>query len=441
MIMSLRIPFRHVFLFGILISMIWATEPVAQTEQLAQVEQWENPFNNLSTATSVSSDSLRLSDILHFVANVNPLLQAGQKRIKAAEGMITQAGLRPNPELEIEAEEVGGSAPGFKESEINVVLSQELELWGKRGDRTRLAKSEADIVRQEVIFAAYDIYASAVGLFFEVIHAQERVTLSLEASRNARSIVETAKVRVERGAALRSEFLLGELEYERAQLNLAQAESDLETAKELLSSLWKKPSSDFSIQHPEEELEALADIERLQPLVGGSREVRAMSRQDQTIKARLNFEHSNSKPSLTLSGGIKRLESDNTNTFIIGAGLPLPFFNRNQGATASLRASLKALNLEREQALTDSETEFKSKQRKLTQLVFRHQTLKTSILPKAEETYSSLKNAYDRGRIPYSILLEAQRTLVDLRFEQNDINLAIRQEIVSLERLLGVTIN
>ena len=119
----------------------------------------------------------------------------------------------------------------------------------------------------------------------------------------------------------------------------------------------------------------------------------------------------------------------------------MPFFNRNQGSKASLKANIEALKLDREQLLTTTKTEFKSIQRKLTQSASRYRTLNTSLLPKAEETYRSLKSAYDRGRIPYSILLESQRTLIDLRFELNDIDLTIRQELVSLERLLGVTIN
>lgn len=435
MTIKLRKSILRVFLLGVIPSVIC----VSETD--AQVAQWENPFEDVSDATSVSTDSLSLSETLRLVAKANPRLHAGRERIKATKGLIVQAGLRPNPKFEIEAEEIGGDASGFRESEINITLSQEFELWGKRGNRRNLAISEAETVRLDVMFANFEVYTSAVERFFDVSHAQQRVALSLKASRIAKSIAETAKMRVDKGAALLSEFLLGELEFERAQLNLAEAESDLITAKERLSSLWKEQRSDFDVQQPGADLESLTEIERFQPLIENSRKISALNREEQTIKARLNLEQSNGKPSVTLSGGIKRLEADNANTFIIGAGLPLPLFNRNQGSTASLRASVEALKLEMEQATINAETEFKSIQRRLTQLVSRYRTLTTSLLPKAEETYSSLKKAYDSGRIPYSILLESQRTLIDLRFGLNDIDLTIRREVVSLERLLGVTIN
>lgn len=414
---------QRVFLPGVSFVVVLVSEPdaqvapVVQVAQISQIVQWENPFENISEATSVSTDSLTLPDVLSLVAKANPVLQAGRKRITAAEGLVVQAGLRPNPVLEIEAEEVSGDAFGFRESEINITLSQEFELWGKRGARRKLAKSKTEIVRLAVLFAGYDIYASTVERFYEVAHAQEQAKLSLEASGIAQSIVETVKVRVTKGATLRSEFLLSELEFERAQLNLAQAESELRTAKERLSSLWKESVSDFAVRQPTTDLESLGDVEKLESLIGNSRDIRALNKEEHALKARLNLERTNGKPSLTLSGGVKRLEADNANTFIIGAGMPLPFFNRNQGSRASLRGSIEALKLEREQALMDANTEFKSIQHRLTQLVSRYRTMKTTLLPKTEEMYSSLKKAYDSGRIPYSLLLEAQRTLTDLRFE------------------------
>ncbi len=432
-----------VFLLSISFLLMLVAE--SNAEPRAQSPQWESPFDagfdSLSGGEASLKDSLALAEVLSLVAKANPSLRASRKRIEATKGAIVQAGLRPNPELDIEAEQFSGNAPGFRESEINITLSQEFELWGKRGARKTLAKSEAEIVRLNALFADFDLYATTVGRFFEATHAQERVKLSLEASETAQSVVETARVRMEKGAALRSELLLAELELGRAQLNLSEAESELVTAKERLSALWQDTRSNFTIRSPKTNLTKLTEIENLQPLVENSRGMNALSSEERSIRARLNLEQANGKPNITLSGGLKRLEADKANTFIIGAGLPLPFFNRNQGSKASLRASIEAVKLDREQMLTASHTEFNSIKRRLAQAASRYRSVSSSLLPKAEETYSSLKSAYDIGRIPYSILLESQRTLIDLRFELNDIDFTIREELVALERLLGVTIN
>lgn len=434
----LRTVVRYIIPFGLLLSLMWAPATSAQTE-LAKITQWENPFEATLDATNVSTDSLTLSQALSLVAQSNPTLRAGRKKVESAAGLVIQAGLRPNPKLEIETEEVSGDASGFAESEINITVSQEFELWGKRQARKNLAQSEVESVKLEALFADYDLYASTVRRFFAVAHAQKRVSLSLEASSIARSIVQTAKNRVSKGAALQSEALLGELEFERTQLNLSQAESHLQTARERLSSLWSSPMSDFAVQQPRIDLEEFSDTDGLQSLIDNSRTLYILNRQEEIIKAQLSLERANSKPGLTFRGGLKRLETDNSNTFIFGVSLPLPFFDRNQGSIASLKASVEALKLERERALTEAETEFHSRRRKLSQLVSRFRALNSSLLPKSEEAYDFLKSAYDSGRIPYSILLEAQRTLIELRFELNDTYLAISQEAVSLKLALGIT--
>ncbi len=72
---------QQVFLLGVLFVVILAPEPDAQVAAVGQVAQWGNPFEHVSDATSVSTDSLALHDVLGLVAKANPVLRAGQKRI------------------------------------------------------------------------------------------------------------------------------------------------------------------------------------------------------------------------------------------------------------------------------------------------------------------------------------------------------------------------
>jgi len=52
------------------------------------------------------------------------------------------------------------------------------------------------------------------------------------------------------------------------------------------------------------------------------------------------------RPTVTLSGGCKRLEVDNSNSFLFGVSFPLPFLNRNQGVQESLEAQSCSYNLQ-----------------------------------------------------------------------------------------------
>jgi outer membrane protein TolC len=88
--------------------------------------------------------------------------------------------------------------------------------------------------------------------------------------------------------------------------------------------------------------------------------------------------------------------------------------------------------------LVNAEAELEAIHRRFNTLLENRASLDTLILPKAEEAYRSLKRAYKLGRIPYATLLEGEHSLVEVRFELNDLDLVIRQEIVAVERLLGI---
>jgi len=74
----------------------------------------------------------------------NPKLAAFGWEVRAREAQILQAGLRPNPEVEVEVENFAGSGAlqAFRGTEITILLSQLIELAGKRHKRARVAALE-----------------------------------------------------------------------------------------------------------------------------------------------------------------------------------------------------------------------------------------------------------------------------------------------------------
>jgi cobalt-zinc-cadmium efflux system outer membrane protein len=418
-----------------------APTPSGFAGELTVPGQRRDPFPSTRELATSLYDSLTLRQVLGLVADVNPSLKAGLMQIEAAEGLLIQAGLRPNPELEVEFEEVGWDAPGLKESEITVLLSQELELWGKRKNRRLVSQRELESTRLDASAAAFDVYATTVRRYFTLAHAQEKVALAHDATDWAEAITATARTRVEMGAAMSSELLLGQLLMETTRLQLADAMTNLNNARTELVSLWKAEVSDIAVTGHDLDFRVISKLADLQPLVDSSWEIRFLDAEAAVTDAQIRLQRSRARPNLSISGGYKRLEVDGSNTFVFGVGLPLPFMNRNQGNVASLRARTEAIRFSRQQALLTAKSGFEVTLRQIQQQVSRFQTIDTLILPKANEAFLSLKTAYVKGRLPYSTLLEAQRMLIDLRFELNDIDLTIKQEVASLERLLGVTIH
>jgi cobalt-zinc-cadmium efflux system outer membrane protein len=383
-------------------------------------------------------DSLTLDMALRQVARFNSSLQAGRKQREAVLGLVRQANLRPNPELELEAEDVGGDLTGFRESELSVQLSQDLELWGQRRARRDVALRDVEAVNWETRVQGFDLYAETKSRFYELLHAQKKVQLAEEAAQLALELADAARIRVEKGAALSSEQLLGELGFERARIEVALAETELGNARRNLAALWRGEDKGLKVLDSDPPPTALPDLVVLKSYLKESREVVGWTLEQGTINALLNLEKANRPPSPTLSGGYKRSEAEGINTFLVGLGIPLPLFNRNQGTIGSLRLQSQAVKSARDQALVNAEAELEAIHQELNTLLSNRTSLDTLILPKAEEAYQSLNRAYELGRIPYVTLLEGQQSLIDVRFELNDVDLAIRQEIIAIERLLGI---
>jgi outer membrane protein TolC len=83
--------------------------------------------------------------------------------LDAAEARVHQARVPPNPTLSLEAENAFGSGPfsGYDNAETTLSLTQDLELWGRRGARVEVARAEAGTASLRRDQAVVDAAATA----------------------------------------------------------------------------------------------------------------------------------------------------------------------------------------------------------------------------------------------------------------------------------------
>ncbi len=422
-----------VLLIGLSLVVLCGT-PVA-----AQTPQWDNPFRSQAEVPEIVFDSLTPDMALQLVGRANRSLLAGQKSVDAASSAVEQSGLRPNPELELESENMGGSLNGFRETEITVLLSQELELWGQRGARRNAANRDRDFAIWQAKAAASDVCAETRIKFYELVYAQNKVELAVDAAELASEVTDAARIRMEKGAAPSSELLLSEMELESARLELAEAETEIENARLHLAAMWN--GNETMIAAVDDDLPGnLPPVDILIPFIEKSRPVIVWSLEKERLEALLGLERANGKPNLTLSGGVKRSEADKANSFVAGISLPIPVFDRNQGNVRALTARLEEVTYEWEQSTSEAEAELSTILKTLDRLHSSHAALDTLILPKAMLAFESLRHSYENGRTPYSEFLEGRRRLIDVRSQHIDVHLQLRREVIALERLLGISL-
>jgi cobalt-zinc-cadmium efflux system outer membrane protein len=416
---------------------------IVSPRQSNTAEIWKAPFDSLKIESPDDAGAvLDLPDVLGLIASHNPGLKAFELRREASRGLLRQAGLWPNPEFTVEAEDVGWDAPGLDESELSVSLSQEFELFGQRGARKDLARAQINATQLTVKLAAFDLYLEAKNRFYVLFHAQEKLAHSRRTVDLADSILANIKIRIEKGAALQSELLLAELERQRAQLQLLRVEQEALSAATSLAALWNDTPGKLEVAANSEPSFSplLARMDLLEVRLDSSRSLIQLNREATLLRAERSLAASEAHPSITLSGGMKRLDATNSNSFLFGLSVPLPFFNRNQGTRDRLTRELHALDYDIERVRQETRAKLRSRVLRAKQLVQRHNQLDSRLLPTAEDAYTTLRDAYEAGRVPYTQLLEAERSLNELRFEHNDMLLDIHLQIMAIEKLTGVTL-
>jgi cobalt-zinc-cadmium efflux system outer membrane protein len=407
------------------------------------MEAWQAPFDTLTSGVPDASVGLTLEDALRLVASKNPSLKALVYRQKASRAELDQAGLWPNPELEAEVEEVGWDAPGFEKSEMTVLLSQEFELFGQRGARRHVAQAGIEATKLEARISAFDLYLEVKSRFFALAHAQKGLVLADSSVALTAGILDDISYRFEKGAALKSELMLARLELERANLDRTESRQDLRSAQGKLVALWGESAERISVVASDEPdfRSVLRDLPRLHGRADSSREALLLQSETQFIEAEKELAIAEAKPTISLVGGYKRLRADGSNSVLFGFGVPLPLWNRNQGRTASLEAQMQTLEFEKQRAQLEALADIRSGTEILSQLVERHAAFDSILLPTADEAYNAMKIANEAGLLPFINLLDAERSLIELRFAHNDVLLAIREEVIALERLTGVILS
>lgn len=402
--------------------------------------RWQVPFDTANVSVEDVDSVLSLSDAIRLTALKNPTLKSLNFERLAAEAQLEQAGLWSNPEVELEFEGVGWDAPGLRESEMTLSIAQEFELFGQRGARKQLARAEIDAAEFLVRVAAFDLYLEVKRRYYTLAHARQHLHLSQTAITLAEDVVQNITSRINRGAGLQSELLLAQLEKQRAQQLLEEAQQQVTVAEAVLVALWDGQPDGVRVPaisepEPAEHARLVSILERYSD---STRTTIELQRQSEILRAEESLAAAESRPNITLRGGYKRVETDNSNTLLFSVSLPLPLLNRNQGARASLKARLRSLDYRAVRERLDAMTGIRVQSARLLQSVRKHDILDSLLVPTAEDAYETLRRAYEAGRLPYTQLLEAERSLNELRFEHNDLLLAIHEQVIELERITGV---
>jgi len=376
---------------------------------------------------------LTLEAALRSALHHHPQLRAAQLEVDASDGAVRQASVLPNPSLDYTQEDLKK-----QNRTTTLLLSQPLELGGKRAARTALAERGREIAQADLAVRRAEVRATAIQAFFDALVAQERVSVAEESLRIAEGGSAAAARRVAAGKVSPTEATRASVAQANARIELRQARADRQTALRALTAVMAVPDGTvLQLDGRPEALPPLPANETLAQRLNEAPALRRAQREVQYAEAAYELERSRRIPDVRLSLGSKRTEETGRSQAVIGISVPLPVFDRNQGAqyqalrrrdAARALAQAEALRLRSE--VLQAADQLQAREDEV-------QALQQEVLPGARSAYEAASRGFELGKFSFLDVLDAQRTWLLARAQYLNALSQAHRAAADLERRLG----
>ena len=398
----------------------------------------------LFIAGTAAAEPLTLREALTAALRRNPELDAAARDVGTRQAEVWQAGLLPNPELRLETENVGGSGDfaGVESAESTFKLAQLVELGGKREKRVAVAERERDVAAGDVDLREASLAAATARAFVTVLAAQEQLEVAQQLHGFGEEAVTAVSAQLRAGGATEATVLRARLLRDEAGLLRVRREQELAVARADLAALWG--GGDPDVTRVGGDLAAIAPPPPLPALlerVDGAPELTRWQRELASRDAAVAVERAGAIPDLLLAAGPRYFSDTGDVALVAEVTLPLPVFDRRQGAIAAARAHLAAGEAEQRGAVVALRTAVTRAHASLAAGYSLATALRQHLLPDADETLRVSRDAYGRGALRLDELHDSQRALSDLRSREIEVLASYHQTAAELTRLLGGTID
>jgi cobalt-zinc-cadmium efflux system outer membrane protein len=399
----------------------------AQIQQQQQIPFDLRPVAAFKDAvTGFNSD-----DLVRRAISTNGELAASRLDLERARGRLRQAGLLPNPIMDI-GQTTGRFTGSSGEKETAIGVTVPLELGGKRARRVDLAQAELEAVEAEVADRERRLAGDVRTAYADALSALRELEVTSDINDLDQQTIKFVQARVTEGDTAPLELSLLRAEADRIRSRRILVQGRLEAAVLKLKNLAAIGVAD-SLQFREDlvgaGLPAPVSLNQSVTFALAVRPDLKLARLTEEIAAAgLRLQYAQNVPDLGLFGRFSASSSvfDNTPVGILrdrdkslsfGASITLPILNRNQGATREAEASIRQARQRREFLEQVIRTE-------VTTAFGRYEAAKAAVdifeqgvIQRSVENIRAVRGAYEVGAFRITDVLAEQRRQVDYQGE------------------------
>ncbi len=376
----------------------------------------------------------------------NPALAAGRINIEENRANEITAGLRPNPTLSLVSDQwrmfSGNPFRPFGEAQTIPVVSQEIERRNKRGLRVQSAQLATSMATTDQADLERQLLFNLRDAFVRTLQAKSILELAEENIRYYDKTIELNRRRFESGDVSRADF-------ERIELQRAQYESDLETARVNLRTAKINLLALMNDRMPVDSLDVTGEFDFKETILlpdelhQAALEARGDIRSARTaiekakVDNKLAWANGSWDPNVGMEYG--RIGPDHTIGFDLS--IPIRIFDRNQGE--KLRTSLEIRRSEenRENVVVNAFRDIDSAYASVDSVRRLLRPYRDKYLPEAARVRDAVSFAYSRGAASLLDFLDAQKAYRDTQLSYrnliasylsaaNQLNLAVGREVL-----------
>ena len=383
--------------------------------------------------TATDPTRLTLDQAQQLAATRSFELAAAQHEVDAADGGVQQAGARRNPELSTTVEDRRSST-----RTTTATIAFPLELGGQRAARVTAAERAREVASAQLAAVRARLRAEVVADYVAVVAAQERVKLAGDSARLAAQAADAVARRVAGGKVSPVDATRARVDAANAQLEVTEARAELQAARQALAALWGDPEPGFADVDPRPaDVPSRPSAAELLRAVDASPSLAASRLEVDARRALVDVERSKAVPDVVVSVGAKRDNERGLTQAVVGVTIPLPVFDRNQGAA---RAAAKRADKARDEAEAARVRLFADVSQASIQLATAQASLsllRDTVLPAAQQAYEAALAGFEAGKFGFLDVIDAQRGLLQARARTLDTLVAAWQAATTLDRLLG----
>jgi cobalt-zinc-cadmium efflux system outer membrane protein len=368
----------------------------------------------LLPAAVSAGEPLTLDDAIRRAWDQHPQLAIKHAEIDAAAGRLEQARAWPNPELELSAEDVPVNDGGLSRSQNMVGLSMTVPFPGKRTLDQQIGRDGVAIAEWELSALERELRRDVTVAFYRVLAAERKVALAGELHALSVTLADTARKRVEAGAAAPQELLRAEIEQERAAVDLEAARRDRTESQLALGLVMGAAVPISNVSGALREEIALADLDATQDAVWKDHPVlRGASADRDRAEHEWQRARRESWPDMTFGVAYGRDEAENEDVMEFRISVPLPIFDRSRGRQEEARAMADAARYRQREKLRELNGQLGGAVARFVSAQRQVESYRQRLLPKAAEAMRQVKEGFEAGKFGFLDLLDTQRTVAE----------------------------